>query len=60
MLPYEPEIEQSMKNYFETLSEKDRRRYAGVEALKLGRGGITYLVIPDFVVEGIGPVERRR
>jgi hypothetical protein len=43
MFPYEPTIEQSMKNYFETLSEKDRRRYAGVEALKLGRGGITYI-----------------
>ena len=36
-------IEQSMKDYYETLSEKDRRRYAGVEALKLGRGGITYI-----------------
>jgi len=43
MFPYEPTIEQSMKDYFETLSEKDRRRYAGVEALKLGRGGITYI-----------------
>ena len=43
MLPYEPTIEQSMKKYFETLSEKDKRRYAGVEALKLGRGGITYI-----------------
>jgi hypothetical protein len=36
-------IEQSMKDYFESLSEKDRRRYAGVEALKLARGGITYI-----------------
>jgi hypothetical protein len=43
MFPYEPMIEQSMKDYFESLSEKDRRRYAGVEALKLGRGGITYI-----------------
>jgi hypothetical protein len=43
MFPYEPTIEQSMKDYFETLSEKDRRRYAGVEALKLGRGGPTYI-----------------
>jgi hypothetical protein len=43
MFPYVPTIEQSMKDYFETLSEKDRRRYAGVEALKLDRGGITYI-----------------
>ena len=43
MWPYERTIEQSMKDYFETLSEKDSRRYAGVEALKLGRGGITYI-----------------
>jgi len=43
MFSYESTIEQSMKGYFETLSEKDRRRYAGVEALKLGRGGITYI-----------------
>jgi hypothetical protein len=43
MFPYEPTIEQSMKDYFETLSEKDKRRYAGVEALKLGRGGTTYI-----------------
>ena len=43
MFPYDPMIEQSMKDYFESLSEKDRRRYAGVEALKLDRGGITYI-----------------
>lgn len=43
MFLYEPTIEQSMKDYYETLSEKDRRRYAGVEALKLGRGGTTYI-----------------
>jgi len=32
-----------MRNYYETLSEGDRRRYAGIEALKLGRGGTTYI-----------------
>ena len=25
------------------LSEKDRRQYAAIEAIKLGRGGITYI-----------------
>ena len=39
MQPYPLEIEQAMKKYYATLSEKDRRRYAAVEALKLGHGG---------------------
>jgi len=43
MTRYSPEIEQHMRNYYETLSEDDRRRYAGIEALKLGRGGATYI-----------------
>lgn len=43
MFPYDAPIERAMKDYFETLSEKDRRRYAGVEALKLGHGGIKYV-----------------
>jgi hypothetical protein len=43
MTRYSPEIERHMRNYYETLSESDRRRYAGVEALKLGRGGTTYI-----------------
>jgi len=32
-----------MKNFYDTLSEKDKRRYAGVEAMKLGRGGVAYI-----------------
>ena len=28
-----------MQRYYQSLSEKDRRRYAAVEALKLGWGG---------------------
>lgn len=43
MFPYSQSIERVMKDYFETLSEKDRRRYAGVEALKLGHGGTSYI-----------------
>lgn len=43
MFPYSTTIEQGMKDYFETLSEKDSRRYAGVEALKLGYGGMSYI-----------------
>jgi hypothetical protein len=41
--PFSPEIEQLMSKYYQTLSEKDRRRYAAIEAKKLGHGGITYI-----------------
>jgi len=43
MTPYHPMIEQNMKKFYETLSEKDKRRYAGVEAMKFGRGGVAYI-----------------
>jgi hypothetical protein len=32
-----------MKTYYQTLRQKDRRRYAAVEAAKLGHGGIEYV-----------------
>lgn len=32
-----------MKNLYQSLSEKDRRRYAAIEAKKLGYGGISYI-----------------
>ena len=41
--PYSNEVEQSMKDFFTSLSEKDSRRYAAVEAQKLGRSGICYI-----------------
>ena len=43
MQPYSIEIERMMKRLFEWLSEKDRRRYAAVEAAKLGYGGVEYV-----------------
>jgi len=43
MQPYPAEIELAMKKYYATLSEKDRRRYAAIEALKLGHGGQGYI-----------------
>ena len=36
MESYPREIERDMKNFYGSLSEKDRRRYAAVEARKLG------------------------
>ena len=32
-----------MINFYKSLPEKDRRRYAGIEATKLGHGGIIYI-----------------
>ena len=43
MNPYRAEVEQQMQQFYNSLSEKDRRRYAAIEAVKLGWGGITYI-----------------
>ena len=40
---YAPEIERQMKRLFDSLAEKDRRRYAAIEATMLGHGGIEYI-----------------
>lgn len=32
-----------MQSFFQTLSEKDQRRYAALEAQRLGHGGISYI-----------------
>lgn len=43
MKPYSGEVERHMRLLYESLSEKDRRRYAAVEAEKLGHGGEQYV-----------------
>ena len=40
---YSEEIELNMKAFYESLSEKDRRRYAALESKKLGHGGQQYI-----------------
>lgn len=40
---YGQDIEVKMKRLFATLSEKDRRRYAAIEAAKLESGGISVI-----------------
>lgn len=42
--PYSAEIEKFIKATYFGLSEKDRRAYAAIEALKLPRGGKAYIV----------------
>lgn len=41
---YNPAIEEQVTAFYQSLSEKDRRRYAAIEACKLGRGGLSYMV----------------
>ena len=40
---YSDELEKDMRYRNDSLSEKDRRRYAAIEAKKLGHGGIVYI-----------------
>ena len=40
---YSQTIEEPMQRYYQSLSKKDRRRYAGIEAAKLGYGGVRYI-----------------
>ncbi len=40
---YDEKVERHMRLFYDSLSEKDRRRYAAVEAEKLGHGGVEYV-----------------
>ena len=40
---YEPHVEERMRAFWKTLSERDRRRFAALEAARLGHGGIEYV-----------------
>ena len=43
MKSYSAAVERHMVKLYGSLSEKDRRRYAAVEAVKLGHGGVHYI-----------------
>ena len=43
MQAYAPDIERMMQRLFQSLGEAARRRYAAIEAAKLGHGGIEYI-----------------
>lgn len=43
MTPYSSKIEQQMQRLYSSLNEKDRRRYAAIESMKLGWGGMSYV-----------------
>ncbi len=43
MEAYSPEKEERMRSFYNSLNEKDRRRFAGYEALQFGHGGRSYI-----------------
>jgi len=40
---FDKATERDMRNFFATLSEKDQRRYAAIQARQLGFGGMEYI-----------------
>jgi hypothetical protein len=62
MPAYDARVERQMVNFYGSLSEKDRRRYAAVEAAKLGHGGRVYIARlfgcdPETIAVGARDVE---
>ena len=43
MSHYSPAITIQMIRFYNTLNERDHRRYAAVEAVRLGHGGIAFI-----------------
>ena len=59
---YSSDVEAKMKRLYGWLSEKDRRRYATVEAAKLGHGGVEYVARllgcdPKTIRQGLADLE---
>jgi len=40
---YPPEVEERMRRFYHSLNEKERRLFAGLEALRIGHGGRNYI-----------------
>jgi hypothetical protein len=62
MTAYSPKVERMMRRLFDSLRENDRRRYAAIEAAKLGHGGIEYIAgvlgcDPKTIRLGLGELE---
>lgn len=60
---YSTRVEGHMKSFYDSLCEKDRRRYAAVEAEKLGHGGVEYIARvlgcdPKTIRHGRGDLEQ--
>ena len=40
---FDAEVEKQTREVFETLNEKDKRRFAAIQAKQLGHGGMKYI-----------------
>lgn len=63
MKGYRATVERHMRQLYASLSEKDRRRYAAVEAEKCGFGGVQYIADlfgcdPDTIRHGAEDIEQ--
>jgi hypothetical protein len=59
---FSSDVERMMRRLFRSLRENDRRRYAAIEAAKLGHGGIEYVARllncdPKTIREGIAELQ---
>lgn len=62
MVGYTEEVERLMTRLFDSLKESDRRRYAAIEAAKLGHGGVEYIsnllgCDPKTIRQGLSELE---
>ncbi|SIO60678.1 hypothetical protein SAMN05444166_6483 [Singulisphaera sp. GP187] len=62
MEAYTSTVQRMMKRLFGSLKENDRRRYAAIEAAKLGHGGVEYIAgvlecDPKTIRLGLGELE---
>ena len=62
MVGYAADVERLMTRLFDSLSESDRRRYAAIEAAKLGHGGLEYISTllgcdPKTIRQGLSELE---
>ena len=62
MVGYAAEVERMMARLFDSLKESDRRRYAAIEAAKLGHGGVEYISTllgcdPKTIRQGLSELE---
>ena len=59
---YTEGLERLMRRLFDSLKESDRRRYAAIEAAKLGYGGVEYIATvlgcdPKTIRRGLSELE---
>lgn len=59
---YSTSVERQMVRFYRSLNERDQRRYAAVEAVKLGHGGVKYVsrllqCDPKTISQGIRELE---